>query len=95
MQATIPYLSLSIWIPIVSGLVLLAIGRDDRATLVRWLALIAAVVSFLVTIPLYLVYYAVEPMPGMLVAKQIACDSIVMILMGVVVSMIIKPSGAK
>lgn len=50
---------------------------------------------FLVTIPLYLVYYAVEPMPGMLVAKQIVSDTIVMILMGVVVSMIIKPSAAK
>ncbi len=53
MQATIPYLSLSIWIPIVSGLVLLAIGRDDRAPLIRWIALLAALVSFAVTIPLY------------------------------------------
>lgn len=49
---------------------------------------------FLVTVPLYLVYYAVQPMPGMLVVKQIVCDSIVMILMGVVVSMIIKPTSA-
>ena len=46
---------------------------------------------FLVTIPLYLVYYAVQPMPGMLVVKQIVCDSITMILMGIVVSFIIKP----
>jgi NADH-quinone oxidoreductase subunit M len=53
MQATTPYLSLAIWIPIVSGLVLLAIGRDDRAPMVRWLALAASVVAFLVTIPLY------------------------------------------
>ena len=57
MQATLssstPWLSLSIWLPIVSGLVILAIGRDDRAGLVRWLSLIAAVVSFAVTIPLY------------------------------------------
>jgi NADH-quinone oxidoreductase subunit M len=53
MQATIPYLSLSIWIPIISGLVLLAIGRADRAPMIRWLALIAALVSFAVTIPLY------------------------------------------
>jgi len=45
---------------------------------------------FLVTIPLYLVYYAVEPMPGLLVAKQIVSDTIVMILMGVAVSLIIK-----
>ena len=48
-----PWLSLSIWIPIVSGLVLLAIGRDDRAPMIRVLALVAAVVSFAVTIPLY------------------------------------------
>ena len=45
-------LSLSIWLPIVLGCVLLAIGRDDRPGLARWLALIGAVVSFLVTIPL-------------------------------------------
>ncbi len=50
---------------------------------------------FLVTIPLYLVYYAVEPMPGMLVGKQIAFDSLTMILMGVVVALIIKPAEAK
>ncbi len=53
MHSSIPYLSLSIWIPIVSGLVLLAIGRDDRARMVRWFALAAAIVGFLVTIPLY------------------------------------------
>ncbi len=52
MQSTIPYLSLSIWIPIASGLALLAIGRDDRAPLIRWLALVASIVSFAVTIPL-------------------------------------------
>ena len=53
MQATIPYLSLAIWIPILSGLILLAVGRDDRAPMVRWLALGAALVAFAVTIPLY------------------------------------------
>jgi hypothetical protein len=47
---------------------------------------------FLVTIPLYLVYYAVEPMPGILVVKQIVSDTIVMVLMGIAVSQIIKPS---
>jgi NADH-quinone oxidoreductase subunit M len=53
MQATTPYLSLSIWIPILSGLLLLAIGRDDRAPLIRWLALFASLVSLAVTLPLY------------------------------------------
>ncbi len=46
-------LSLAIWTPIVFGVVLLAIGRDDQARSVRWVALIGAVVSFLVTLPLY------------------------------------------
>ena len=53
MQSSIPYLSLAIWIPIISGLVILAIGRDDRAPLIRWLALLVAVVGFLVTIPVW------------------------------------------
>ncbi|MDL5033473.1 NADH-quinone oxidoreductase subunit M [Pelomonas sp. APW6] len=45
-------LSLSIWMPIVSGLILLALGRDDQAKTVRWLALVAAIASFAVTLPL-------------------------------------------
>lgn len=46
-------LSLAIWTPIVFGMVLLAIGRDDQAQMVRWVALIGSLVSFIVTIPLY------------------------------------------
>jgi NADH-quinone oxidoreductase subunit M len=46
-------LSLAIWTPIVFGAVLLALGRDEHAKAVRWLALIGSLVSFLVTLPLY------------------------------------------
>ena len=46
-------LSLAIWTPIAFGVVLLALGRDEQAGAVRWLALVGAVVSFLVTLPLY------------------------------------------
>jgi NADH-quinone oxidoreductase subunit M len=46
-------LSLAIWTPIVFGVILLALGRDDQARSVRWIALIGALVSFLVTLPLY------------------------------------------
>ena len=46
-------LSLAIWTPIAFGAVLLALGRDDQARSVRWVALIGAVVSFLMTLPLY------------------------------------------
>src|SRR3954465_10826682 len=47
-----PLLSIAIWLPILSGVLLLAFGRDDRAGAVRWAALVASVASFLVTIPL-------------------------------------------
>jgi NADH-quinone oxidoreductase subunit M len=46
-------LSLAIWTPIAFGVVLLALGRDDQAKTVRWVALIGAVISLLVTLPLY------------------------------------------
>ena len=46
-------LSLAIWVPIAFGVVLLALGRDDQARTVRWIALIGAIASFLVTLPLY------------------------------------------
>jgi NADH-quinone oxidoreductase subunit M len=46
-------LSLSIWLPIAVGVLLLALGRDDQARTVRWVALIGAIASFLVTIPVY------------------------------------------
>jgi NADH-quinone oxidoreductase subunit M len=48
-----PYLSLAVWVPIVAGLVALAIGRDRDPAPVRWVALVGAVAGFLVTIPLY------------------------------------------
>mgnify|MGYP000591366548 CR=1 FL=1 len=46
-------LSLAIWTPIAFGVILLALGRDSQAGAVRWFALIGALVSFLVTLPLY------------------------------------------
>jgi NADH-quinone oxidoreductase subunit M len=46
-------LSLAIWTPIVFGVVLLALGRDEHAKAVRWIALVGAIASLLVTLPLY------------------------------------------
>lgn len=46
-------LSLAIWTPIVFGTVLLAMGRDEHARAVRWIALVGAIASFLVTLPLF------------------------------------------
>jgi NADH-quinone oxidoreductase subunit M len=46
-------LSLAIWTPIAFGVILLALGRDEQAGAVRWLALVGAVLSFAITVPLY------------------------------------------
>ena len=45
-------LSLAIWLPVVFGVLLLAVGRDQNAGVVRSLALVGAVASFVVTLPL-------------------------------------------
>lgn len=46
-------LSLAIWTPVLFGVALLAFGRDSQANAVRWTALIGALVSLAVTVPLY------------------------------------------
>ncbi len=47
------WLSLAIWMPIAFGILLLAFGREEQAPLVRWLALVGALVGLAVTVPLY------------------------------------------
>jgi NADH-quinone oxidoreductase subunit M len=45
-------LSLAIWMPIIFGLVILGSGSDGNRSYVRWMALFAALLSFVITIPL-------------------------------------------
>jgi len=46
-------LSFSIWLPVFSGIVVLAIANENKPDTTRWLALLGGIASFLVTIPLY------------------------------------------
>jgi len=43
-------------------------------------------VALLTTVPTYLIYYCVQPMPGELVVKQIIFDGILMVILGVLVA---------
>lgn len=52
-MSSYPLLSLAIWIPIVAGFVVLATGSDRNAPLARFLALLGALASLIVTIPLW------------------------------------------
>ncbi|MEW6705897.1 MAG: NADH-quinone oxidoreductase subunit M [Pseudomonadota bacterium] len=45
-------LSVSIWLPVLAGGLLLALGREGNEKAVRWFALFAALLGFLVTLPL-------------------------------------------
>src|SRR6267378_3889451 len=50
-------LSLAIWIPVVAGVLLLALGERHA----RWVALAGSILGFLVTIPLYTAFDLQEP----------------------------------
>jgi hypothetical protein len=43
-------------------------------------------IALLTSVPTYTIYYAVQPMPGMLVIEQIAFDSIHLLILGAVVA---------
>jgi len=45
-------LSAAIWLPIATGMLLFALGRDHNVGAVRWIALLGAIASLLVTVPL-------------------------------------------
>jgi len=49
----LPVISVTIWLPIVFGILVLATGDDKNAPLARILALVGSVLGFLVTLPLY------------------------------------------
>ena len=53
MIAGLPLLSLVIWVPILTGVLVLATGNDRNASLARWISLLGAAAGFAVSIPLY------------------------------------------
>ncbi|MGB2833759.1 MAG: NADH-quinone oxidoreductase subunit M [Methylotenera sp.] len=46
-------LSIAIWMPIIAGIIVLASANEKKPNVTRWIALLAGIASFLVTIPLY------------------------------------------
>ena len=58
-------------------------GRENKPWFAQGVRFGIAV-ALLSTIPLYLIYFAVQPLPSDLVALQIAYDTIAMVILGVV-----------
>jgi hypothetical protein len=44
-------------------------------------------------VPTYLIYYAVQPLPGALVVKQIVFDAIGLLVFGIVVAWLYRPKA--
>ena len=50
-------------------------------------------VAFLAVIPLYLIYYVVQPLPSNLVCKQIVFDTVCTLILGAVVAFLYRGQG--
>jgi hypothetical protein len=64
-------------------------GRDDSPWLGQGVRFGIAMVV-LMTIPTYMIYYAVQPLPAGLVHQQMIYDSIAMVLVGIVTAFVNK-----
>jgi hypothetical protein len=51
-------------------------------------------VAFLTTVPTYLIYFVVQPMPGDVVARQIIFDGVLMVILGVIVAWLYRDGKA-
>ena len=52
-------------------------------------------VALLTVVPTYLIYYAVQPLPGALVVGQIVADGVLVVLLGMLVAFLHRqPAGA-
>jgi drug/metabolite transporter (DMT)-like permease len=60
-------------------------GRENKPFLGQGVRFGLAV-AVLTTIPTYLIYFAVQPMPSDLVAQQVVLDTIAMVIMGITVA---------
>jgi hypothetical protein len=52
-------------------------------------------IVLLTTVPLYLIYYVVQPMPGATVVKQIVFDGILVLILGAIVAFMYRGTTVK
>jgi len=52
-------------------------------------------IVLLTTLPLYLIYYVVQPMPGATVLKQIVFDAILVLILGAIVAFMYRTTTVK
>ena len=60
-------------------------GREDKPWVSQGVRFGVAI-ALLAAVPLYLIYYAVQPMPEMLVFRQLSYETVNMVILGLVVA---------
>jgi len=50
-------------------------------------------IALLGVVPMYLIYYVVQPMPALLVAKQIVFDTVVVLILGALAALLLRRSA--
>jgi cytochrome bd-type quinol oxidase subunit 2 len=68
-------------------------GRDSGKPFLAQGVRFGLAIAVLTTIPTYLIYYAVQPMPSDVVAKQIVFDTLAMVIMGIVAAAVNRDYG--
>jgi hypothetical protein len=68
-------------------------GKESRPWLGQGLRFGLAV-ALLAVVPIYMIYYVVQPQPGMLVVKQIVFDTILTLVVGAAVAFIYRDKSA-
>ncbi len=80
---------------IMSGALVWIYARGAEAK--PWLAQgvrFGVVIALLTVVPTYMIYYVVQPMPGVHVVKQILFDGILMVVLGAVVAFLYRGKGS-
>jgi len=52
-------------------------------------------VALLTTVPTYMIYFVVQPMPGSVVIKQIVFDGVLMVILGIIVAWLYRDSARR
>ena len=67
-------------------------GSEDKPWLAQGVRYGVAI-ALLAPVPMYMIYYAVQPLPGNLVAHQIIADGLLLVVLGMVVAFLNKPAA--
>jgi len=68
-------------------------GNEDKPWMQQGIRFGIAV-ALLAALPVYMIYYVVQPMAGMLAVKQTIFDGVLLVILGIVVAFLNKPQAA-